>query len=332
MRVAINGFGRIGRNFFRIANGVEGIEIVAINDITDTKTLAHLLKYDSVHGIYDADIKATEDSIIVNGKEIKVTAIKDPAQLPWKDLNVDIVIESTGLFTKREDAQKHLEAGAKKVIISAPAKNPDITIVLGVNQEAYDPANHNIISNASCTTNALAPVVKVLQKEFGIKYGYMVTTHAYTNDQRILDLPHKDLRRARAAAVNIVPTTTGAAKALGEVIPEVKGKLDGTARRVPVADGSLIDLTVVVEKETTVEEVNAAMKKYAEGEMKGILAYCEDPVVSSDIIRNPASSIFDSLLTQVIGGNLVHVASWYDNEYGYSTRLKDLVLFIGSKQ
>ncbi|WP_299238316.1 type I glyceraldehyde-3-phosphate dehydrogenase [Sulfurihydrogenibium sp.] len=332
MRVAINGFGRIGRNFFRIANGVEGIEIVAINDITDTKTLAHLLKYDSVHGIYDADIKATEDSIIVNGKEIKITTIKDPAQLPWKDLNVDIVIESTGLFTKREDAQKHLEAGAKKVIISAPAKNPDITIVLGVNQEAYDPANHNIISNASCTTNALAPVVKVLQKEFGIKYGYMVTTHAYTNDQRILDLPHKDLRRARAAAVNIVPTTTGAAKALGEVIPEVKGKLDGTARRVPVADGSLIDLTVVVEKETTVEEVNAAMKKYAEGEMKGILAYCEDPVVSSDIIGNPASSIFDSLLTQVIGGNLVHVASWYDNEYGYSTRLKDLVLFIGSKQ
>jgi glyceraldehyde 3-phosphate dehydrogenase len=332
MRVAINGFGRIGRNFFRIANGVEGIEIVAINDITDTKTLAHLLKYDSVHGIYDADIKATEDSIVVNGKEIKITAIKDPAQLPWKDLNVDIVIESTGLFTKREDAQKHLEAGAKKVIISAPAKNPDITIVLGVNQEAYDPANHNIISNASCTTNALAPVVKVLQKEFGIKYGYMVTTHAYTNDQRILDLPHKDLRRARAAAVNIVPTTTGAAKALGEVIPEVKGKLDGTARRVPVADGSLIDLTVVVEKETTVEEVNAAMKKYAEGEMKGILAYCEDPVVSSDIVGNPASSIFDSLLTQVIGGNLVHVASWYDNEYGYSTRLKDLVLFIGSKQ
>ena len=332
MRVAINGFGRIGRNFFRIVNGVKGIEIVAINDITDTKTLAHLLKYDSVHGIYDADIKATEDSIIVNGKEIKITAIKDPAQLPWKDLNVDIVIESTGLFTKREDAQKHLEAGAKKVIISAPAKNPDITIVLGVNQEAYDPANHNIISNASCTTNALAPVVKVLQKEFGIKYGYMVTTHAYTNDQRILDLPHKDLRRARAAAVNIVPTTTGAAKALGEVIPEVKGKLDGTARRVPVADGSLIDLTVVVEKETTVEEVNAAMKKYAEGEMKGILAYCEDPVVSSDIVGNPASSIFDSLLTQVIGGNLVHAASWYDNEYGYSTRLKDLVLFIGSKQ
>ena len=332
MRVAINGFGRIGRNFFRIANGVEGIEIVAINDLTDAKTLAHLLKYDSVHGIYDADIKAAEDSIIVNGKEIKITAVKDPAQLPWKELEVDIVIESTGVFTKREDAQKHLEAGAKKVIISAPAKNPDITIVLGVNQDAYDPANHNIISNASCTTNALAPVVKVLQKEFGIKYGYMVTTHAYTNDQRILDLPHKDLRRARAAAVNIVPTTTGAAKALGEVIPEVKGRLDGTARRVPVADGSLIDLTVVVEKETTVEEVNAAMKKYAEGEMKGILAYCEDPIVSSDIVGNPASSIFDSLLTQVIGGNLVHVASWYDNEYGYSNRLKDLVLFIGSKQ
>jgi glyceraldehyde 3-phosphate dehydrogenase len=328
MRVAINGFGRIGRNFFRIANQVEEIEIVAINDLTDAKTLAHLLKYDSVHGIYDADIKSTENSIIVNGKEIKITAIKDPAQLPWKDLDIDVVIESTGLFTKREDAQKHLEAGAKKVIISAPAKNPDITIVLGVNQEMYDPKNHKIISNASCTTNALAPVVKVLQKEFGIKYGYMVTTHAYTNDQRILDLPHKDLRRARSAAINIVPTTTGAAKALGEVIPEVKGKLDGTARRVPVADGSLIDLTVVVEKETSIEEVNSAMKKYSEGEMKGILAYCEDPVVSSDIVGNPASSIFDSLLTQVIGGNLVHVASWYDNEYGYSTRLKDLVLFI----
>jgi len=328
MRVAINGFGRIGRTFFRIANGVEGIEIVHINDLTDAKTLAHLLKYDSVHGIYDADVKATDNSIIVNGKEIKISAIKDPAQLPWKELDIDIVIESTGLFTKREDAEKHLQAGAKRVIISAPAKNPDVTIVLGVNQEIYDPKNHRIISNASCTTNALAPLVKVLQNEFGIKYGYMVTTHAYTNDQRILDLPHKDLRRARAAAVNIVPTTTGAAKALGEVIPEVKGKLDGTARRVPVADGSLIDLTVVVEKETTIEEVNAAMKKYSEGSMKGILAYCEDPVVSSDIIGNPASSIFDSLLTQVIGGNLVHVASWYDNEYGYSTRLKDLVLFI----
>ncbi|HEV09548.1 MAG: type I glyceraldehyde-3-phosphate dehydrogenase [Sulfurihydrogenibium sp.] len=328
MRVAINGFGRIGRTFFRIANGVEGIEIVHINDLTDAKTLAHLLKYDSVHGIYDADVKATDNSIIVNGKEIKISAIKDPTQLPWKELDIDIVIESTGLFTKREDAEKHLQAGAKRVIISAPAKNPDVTIVLGVNQEIYDPKNHRIISNASCTTNALAPLVKVLQNEFGIKYGYMVTTHAYTNDQRILDLPHKDLRRARAAAVNIVPTTTGAAKALGEVIPEVKGKLDGTARRVPVADGSLIDLTVVVEKETTIEEVNAAMKKYSEGSMKGILAYCEDPVVSSDIIGNPASSIFDSLLTQVIGGNLVHVASWYDNEYGYSTRLKDLVLFI----
>ncbi|MEJ5172867.1 MAG: type I glyceraldehyde-3-phosphate dehydrogenase [Hydrogenothermaceae bacterium] len=331
VRVAINGFGRIGRNFFRIAFGNPEIDIVAINDLTDSKTLAHLLKYDSVHGIYDADIKATDNGIVVNGKDIKITAIKDPAELPWKELNVDIVIESTGVFTKREDAQKHLQAGAKKVIISAPAKNPDITIVLGVNQEVYDPLNHNIISNASCTTNALAPVVKVLQREFGIKYGYMVTTHAYTNDQRILDLPHKDLRRARAAATNIVPTTTGAAKALGEVIPEVKGKLDGTARRVPVADGSLIDLTVVIERETTVEEVNQAMKKYAEGEMKGILAYCEDPIVSSDIVGNPASSIFDSLLTQVIGGNLVHVASWYDNEYGYSTRLKDLVQFIYEK-
>lgn len=331
MKVAINGFGRIGRNFFRIAFGDPDIEIVAINDLTDAKTLAHLLKYDSVHGIYEREVKHTDSSIVVDGKEIKITAIKDPTQLPWKDLEVDVVIESTGVFTKREDAQKHIEAGAKKVVISAPAKNPDITIVLGVNQETYDPANHHIISNASCTTNALAPIVKVLQREFGIKHGYMVTTHAYTNDQRILDLPHKDLRRARAAATNIVPTTTGAAKALGEVIPEVKGKLDGTARRVPVADGSLIDLTVVVEKETSVEDVNNAMKRYAEGEMCGILAYCQDPIVSSDIIGNPASSIFDSLLTQVINGNLVHVASWYDNEYGYSMRLKDLVLFIKEK-
>lgn len=328
MRVAINGFGRIGRNFFRIAFGNPEIEIVAINDLTDSKTLAHLLKYDSVHGIYHREVKSTDNSIVVDGKEIKVTAIKNPTQLPWKELGVDLVIESTGIFTKMEDAQKHLEAGAKKVVISAPAKNPDITIVLGVNQDSYDPASHNIISNASCTTNALAPVVKVIQREFGIKHGYMVTTHAYTNDQRILDLPHKDLRRARAAATNIVPTTTGAAKALGEVIPEVKGKLDGTARRVPVADGSLIDLTVVVEKQTTVEEVNEAMKRYAEGEMKGILAYCQDPIVSSDIVGNPASSIFDSLLTQVIDGNLVHLASWYDNEYGYSMRLKDLALFI----
>ncbi|MCX7738364.1 MAG: type I glyceraldehyde-3-phosphate dehydrogenase [Hydrogenothermaceae bacterium] len=329
MRVAINGFGRIGRNFFRIAFGNPEIEIVAINDLTDSKTLAHLLKYDSVHGIYNREVKSTDSSIVVDEKEIKITAIKDPTQLPWKELGIDIVIESTGVFTKREDAQKHLEAGAKKVVISAPAKNPDITIVLGVNQETYNPANHNIISNASCTTNALAPVVKVLQREFGIKHGYMVTTHAYTNDQRILDLPHKDLRRARAAATNIVPTTTGAAKALGEVIPEVKGKLDGTARRVPVADGSLIDLTVVVEKQiTTVEEVNEAMKRYAEGEMKGILAYCQDPIVSSDIVGNPASSIFDSLLTQVTDEKLVHVASWYDNEYGYSMRLKDLALFI----
>lgn len=328
MRVAINGFGRIGRNFFRIAFGNPEIEIVAINDLTDSKTLAHLLKYDSVHGIYHREVKSTDNSIVVDGKEIKVTAIKNPTQLPWKELGVDLVIESTGVFTKMEDAQKHLEAGAKKVVISAPAKNPDITIVLGVNQDSYNPASHNIISNASCTTNALAPIVKVIQREFGIKYGYMVTTHAYTNDQRILDLPHKDLRRARAAATNIVPTTTGAAKALGEVIPEVKGKLDGTARRVPVADGSLIDLTVVVEKQTTVEEVNEAMKRYAEGEMKGILAYCQDPIVSSDIVGNPASSIFDSLLTQVIDGNLVHLASWYDNEYGYSMRLKDLALFI----
>jgi len=331
VKVAINGFGRIGRNFLRACRGEENIEIVAINDLTDAKTLAHLLKYDSVHGIYKGEVQAKENSIVVDGKEITITAIKEPEQLPWKDLGVDIVIESTGVFTNREGAEKHFKAGAKKVIISAPAKNPDITIVLGVNQENYDPKNHNIISNASCTTNALAPIVKVLQNEFGIKYGYMVTTHAYTNDQRILDLPHKDLRRARAAAVSIIPTTTGAAKALGEVIPEVKGKLDGTARRVPTPDGSLIDLTVVVEKETSIEEVNNAMRKYAEGEMKGILAYCEDPIVSVDIIGNPASSIFDAGLTQVIGGNLVHVASWYDNEWGYSNRLRDLVNYIVSK-
>jgi len=331
VKVAINGFGRIGRNFLRACRGEENIEIIAINDLTDAKTLAHLLKYDSVHGIYKGEVQAKENSIVVDGREIKITAIKEPEQLPWKDLGVDIVIESTGVFTNREGAEKHLKAGAKKVIISAPAKNPDITIVLGVNQENYDPKNHNIISNASCTTNALAPVVKVLQNEFGIKYGYMVTTHAYTNDQRILDLPHKDLRRARAAAVSIIPTTTGAAKALGEVIPEVKGKLDGTARRVPTPDGSLMDLTVVVEKETSIEEVNNAMRKYAEGEMKGIVAYCEDPIVSVDIIGNPASSIFDAGLTQVIGGTLVHVASWYDNEWGYSNRLRDLVNYIVSK-
>jgi len=331
VKVGINGFGRIGRNFFRACVGNEEIEIVGINDLTDAQTLAHLLKYDSVHGKFKGTVEAKGNSIVVDGKEIEVTAIKDPAQLPWKDLGVDVVIESTGVFRDREGAGKHLEAGAKKVIISAPGKNPDLTVVLGVNEDKYNPEEHHIISNASCTTNCLAPIAKVLENEFGIVKGYMVTVHAYTNDQRILDLPHKDLRRARAAATNIIPTTTGAAKAVGEVMPELKGKLDGTARRVPVADGSLVDLTVIVEKETTEEEINAKMKEYAEGSMKGILEYCEDPIVSQDIVGNPHSSIFDALSTKVIEGNFVHVSSWYDNEWGYSNRLKDLVLFIAEK-
>ena len=331
IRVGINGFGRIGRNFFRTVQGYDEIEIVGINDLTDSFTLAHLLKYDSVHGKFNGEVSATEDGIVVNGKEIKVTAIKDPAQLPWKELEVDIVIEATGVFRDREGAGKHLQAGAKRVIITAPAKSPDITIVLGVNEEKYNPEEHYIVSNASCTTNCLAPIAKVLHNEFGIEKGYMVTVHAYTNDQRILDLPHKDLRRARAAAINIIPTTTGAAKAVGEVLPELKGKLDGTARRVPVADGSLVDLTVVVNKSTSVEEVNAKMKEYAEGRMKGILEYCEDPIVSQDIVGNPHSSIFDALSTHVIEGNLVHVSSWYDNEWGYSCRLRDLALYMAEK-
>ncbi len=331
IKVGINGFGRIGRNFFRASLDNPEIEIVGINDLTDAYTLAHLLKYDSVHGRFKGTVEAKEKSIVVNGKEIEITAIKDPAQLPWKDLGVDIAIESTGVFRDREGAGKHLTAGAKKVIISAPAKQPDITVVLGVNEEDYDPENHHIISNASCTTNCLAPVAKVIRDEFGIRHGYMVTTHAYTNDQRILDLPHKDLRRARAAAANIIPTTTGAAKAVGEVLPDLKGKLDGTARRVPVPDGSLVDLTVVVEKDTSAEEVNAKMKEYAEGKLKGILEYCEDPIVSSDIVGNSHSSIFDSLSTHVIDGNLVHVSSWYDNEWGYSCRLRDLTVYVANK-
>ncbi len=331
IKVGINGFGRIGRNFFRASLDNPEIEIVGINDLTDAYTLAHLLKYDSVHGKFKGTVEAKEKSIVVNGKEIEITAIKDPAELPWKDLGVDIAIESTGVFRDREGASKHFTAGAKKVIISAPAKQPDITVVLGVNEEQYDPENHHIISNASCTTNCLAPVAKVIRDEFGIKHGYMVTTHAYTNDQRILDLPHKDLRRARAAAANIIPTTTGAAKAVGEVLPDLKGKLDGTARRVPVPDGSLVDLTVVVEKDTSAEEINAKMKEYAEGKLKGILEYCEDPIVSTDIVGNSHSSIFDALSTHVIDGNLVHVSSWYDNEWGYSCRLRDLTIFIANK-
>ncbi len=330
VKVGINGFGRIGRSFFRACRGYD-IDIVAVNDLTDSKTLAHLLRYDSVHGIYPGEISAGEDYIEVDGRKIKVLAQKDPSEIPWGELGVDVVIESTGIFRDREKAKLHLEKGAKKVIISAPAKNPDITIVMGVNHEKYNPKDHNIISNASCTTNCLAPVLKVLLESYGIVRGYMVTVHAYTNDQRILDLPHKDLRRARSAAINIVPTTTGAAKAIGEVIPELKGKLDGTARRVPVADGSLLDLTVVVEKEpASVEEVNRKFKEYAEGKLKGIMEYSEEPLVSQDIIGNSHSAIFDAGLTQVIG-NMIHVGAWYDNEWGYSCRLRDLVLYISEK-
>ncbi|MFN3598140.1 MAG: type I glyceraldehyde-3-phosphate dehydrogenase [Aquificaceae bacterium] len=331
VRVGINGFGRIGRSFLRACYGYEDIEIVAINDLTDTKTLAHLLKYDSVHGIFKGKVEAMGSSLMVDGKEIKVFSVKDPSQIPWGDLGVNVVIESTGAFTNREMAELHLRDTVKKVIISAPAKNPDITIVLGVNEDMYDPGKHNIISNASCTTNCLAPVVKVLHKHFVIKKGYMVTVHAYTNDQRILDLPHKDLRRARSAAINIIPTTTGAAKAIGEVIPELKGKLDGSARRVPVADGSLIDLTVIVEKPpASAQEVKDLFKEAAQSYLKGILEYTEDPIVSQDIIGNPHSSIFDAGLTQVIE-DMIHVGAWYDNEWGYSCRLRDLTLFVGKK-
>lgn len=332
IRVGINGFGRIGRSYLRACLGYEDIQVVAINDLTDTKTLAHLLKYDSVHGPFPGEVEARDSSLVVNGKEIRVFSCKDPAEVPWGELGVELVIESTGAFTSREKAELHLRDTVKRVIISAPAKNPDITIVLGVNEHMYDPERHRIISNASCTTNCLAPVVKVLNERFGIKRGYMVTVHAYTNDQRVLDLPHKDLRRARAAGINIIPTTTGAAKAIGEVLPELKGKLDGSARRVPVADGSLIDLTVVVERPpASVEEVNQAFKEASENSLKGILQYTEEPIVSQDIIGNPHSSIFDAGLTQVIG-DLVHVGAWYDNEWGYSCRLRDLTLFVAQKE
>lgn len=332
VKVGINGFGRIGRSFFRACYGYEDIEIVAINDLTDTHTLAHLLKYDSVHGRFKGKVEAKDSSLVVDGKEIRVFSVKDPAEIPWGELGVDVVIESTGAFTSREKAELHLRDTVKRVIISAPAKNPDITVVLGVNESMYDPEQHRIISNASCTTNCLAPTLKVLHERFGVKRGYMVTVHAYTNDQRVLDLPHKDLRRARASGINIIPTTTGAAKAIGEVIPELKGKLDGTARRVPVADGSLIDLTVVVENPpSSVEEVNRAFKEASENSLKGILEYTEDPIVSQDIVGNPHSAIFDAGLTQVLG-DLVHVGAWYDNEWGYSCRLRDLVLFVAEKE
>jgi glyceraldehyde 3-phosphate dehydrogenase len=332
IRVAINGFGRIGRNVLRAAKKAGGtdIDFVAVNDLTDTKTLAHLLKYDSVHGIYGGTVEARENSLVVDGDEVRVFAEKDPAALPWRDLGVDIVIESTGRFTKKADAAKHIEGGAKKVIISAPAKEEDITIVLGVNEDKYDPANHHVVSNASCTTNCLAPVVKVLLDEFGFRRGLMTTVHAYTNDQNILDLPHKDLRRARAAAMSIIPTSTGAAKATSLVIPEVKGKIDGTAFRVPTADVSVVDLTAELEKEVTAQQVNDAMRAAAEGRMKGILAYEENELVSIDFTGNPASSVVDAPSTAVMSG-LVKVVAWYDNEWGYSNRCVDLARFMGER-
>ncbi len=332
LRVGINGFGRIGRNFLRTCQGENSIEIVGINDLTDAATLAHLLKYDSIHGIMDADIEVKGNNIVVNGKEIQVTSITDPAQLSWKDLNVDITLESTGFFVSKEGASKHLSAGAKWVIISAPAKEPDATICMGVNEETLDISKHKIISNASCTTNCLAPVAKVIDQKFTIKSGLMTTIHSYTNDQRILDLPHKDLRRARAAALSMIPTTTGAAKAVGLVLPHIKGKLDGMAIRVPTPNVSVVDLVATLEKEATAESINAAIKEAADGPLKGILQYSEGPLVSIDLNGNPHSSIFDAPITKVLDGKLVKVLSWYDNEWGYSTRLKDLMIYIDSKR
>jgi glyceraldehyde 3-phosphate dehydrogenase len=332
IRVAINGFGRIGRNVLRAAKkaGVTDLDFVAVNDLTDPGTLAHLLRYDSVHGKYPGTVEVGDNSLVVDGDEIKVFAEKDPAALPWKQLGVDIVIESTGRFTSRDAAAKHLQAGARKVIISAPAKNEDITIVLGVNQEKYDPAKHDVISNASCTTNCLAPVVKVLLDEFGFKRGLMTTVHSYTNDQQILDLPHKDLRRARAAGMSIIPTTTGAAKATALVIPEVKGKIDGVAMRVPTPDVSIVDLTAELEKDVTIQQVNDALRAAADGRMKGILAYTEEELVSVDYTGNPNSSIVDGASTAVLSG-LVKVLAWYDNEWGYSNRCVDLARFVGER-
>jgi glyceraldehyde 3-phosphate dehydrogenase len=331
VKVGINGFGRIGRNVVRAGLHRDDVEFVAVNDLTDTKTLAHLLKYDSVLGMLHDEIASDADSITVAGKKIKVFATKDPAQLDWNSVGAEIVIESTGFFTDAKDASKHLRGSVKKVIISAPAKNEDLTIVLGVNDEMYDPARHNVISNASCTTNCLAPVVKVLHDKFGIEKGSMTTIHSYTNDQKVLDYPHKDLRRARAAALNMIPTTTGAAKAIGLVMPQLKGKLDGYSMRVPTPDVSVVDLVAVLTHPTTSAEVNAALKAAAEGELKGILAYTEDPVVSSDMLHNPNSSIVDSLLTKVLDGNLLKVVAWYDNEWGYSCRVVDLVAFLVKK-
>ena len=333
LRVGINGFGRIGRQVLRAAKeqGVADLDFIAVNDLTDTKTLAHLFKYDSVHRTYDGDVAASANGITVDGDEIRVFAEKDPAALPWKELGVDIVLESTGRFTKADDARKHITGGAKKVIISAPAKGEDITIVMGVNSDKYDSAKHHIVSNASCTTNCLVPMVKVVRDAFGFRHGSMVTAHSYTNDQNILDLPHKDLRRARAAAMSIIPTTTGAAKATSLVIPEVKGKIDGIALRVPTPDVSFTDLGVEVERPATIEEVNAAFRAAAEGPMRGILAYSEEELVSSDYIGNPHSCILDAKSTNVVDGTLVKVSGWYDNEWGYASRCVDLIRFMGAR-
>lgn len=332
VRVGINGFGRIGRNFLRASANESLIDIVGINDLTDAKTLAHLLRYDSIHGIFNADIQAKDKDIIVNGKEIRITALTDPAQLPWKDLNVDIVLESTGRFVDRQGASKHLSAGAGWVIISAPAKEPDATICLGVNEETLDVSRHKIISNASCTTNCLAPIAKVIDQKFTIRRGLMTTIHAYTNDQRLLDLPHKDPRRARAAALSMIPTTTGAARAVGLVLPNLKGKLDGMAIRVPTPNVSVVDLVADVEKETTAEAVNAAVKEASSGPLKGIVEYSEGPLVSIDLNHNPHSAIFDAPLTKVLEGKMVKVLAWYDNEWGYSNRIRDLMCYIASKR
>ena len=332
VKIAINGFGRIGRNILRAAlgQGMGDLDLVAINDLTDAATLGHLFKYDSVHGVYQGEVEVDGRSLVIDGERFDVLSERDPAALPWEDLGVDIVFEATGLFRKRPDAAKHLDAGARKVVITAPAPDPDVTVVLGVNDDDYDPSKHHIISNASCTTNCVAPAVKVLVDEFGFESGLMTTVHSYTNDQRILDLPHKDLRRARAAAVSIIPTTTGAAKATGLVIPAVAGRIDGMAMRVPTPDVSIVDLVANVSRDTSVEEVNDAYRRAAQGSLKGILAYEEKPLVSIDYVGNPHSSIIDALSTSVIGGRLVKVISWYDNEWGYSVRCVDLARHLGN--
>jgi glyceraldehyde 3-phosphate dehydrogenase len=331
IRVGINGFGRIGRNVYRAAMAEAGLEFVAVNDITNAKTLAHLLKYDSIHGTLGESVSATEDSLKVGSRSVRVLAERDPAKLPWKDLGVDVVLECSGIFTDRDDAAKHLTAGAKKVIVSAPSTGADVTLCYKVNDAAYDPAQHHVISNASCTTNCLSPVAKVLHESFGIKRGLMTTVHAYTNDQKILDLPHSDLRRARAAALSMIPTSTGAARAIGLVIPDLKGKLDGMAVRVPTPNVSLVDFTAELLKPATEEAINKAMKAAAEGPLAGVLHYCTEPLVSIDFNHSPYSSIFDSQLTRVIDGNFCKVLSWYDNEWGFSNRMRDVALLVGKK-